>query len=102
MLANAYRDFGLSHFDYSAVVLMSCTEKDKAEMSHFQNRCLKSIGIEATASKHNISPILTHINVACQRIFDRIISNNTHPITTSLSFNERAQKYLAPRARTFT
>ena len=58
MLANAYRSYDLSHFDYSAVVLMSCTASDKLEMSRFHKRCLDTISIETTtAHMYNIPSI---------------------------------------------
>ena len=99
MLLNAYRAYGLSHFTYSAVVLMSCTMIDKAEMTRFQNRILKIIGISAAEAsmKHKIIPITSHIDKACARMFERIISEPTHPITSALKRNPRKpEQFLVP------
>ena len=101
-LITAYQAYGLSHFCYSAAILMSCTSAEKTEMTHFQNRILKTIGITSDAAKtlYNITSITNYINDSCHRTFNRIISNESHPITTSLSRNERTQEYTVPRART--
>jgi hypothetical protein len=74
-LIAAYRAYGLSHFNYSAPVLMSCSAADKAEMAHFQNRILKIIGIteDKATSAHNILPIATFISTTCRRNFVIII-----------------------------
>ncbi len=103
MLITAYRSYGLSHFDYSAIVLMSCTAAEKAEMTHFQHRILKIIGITPTeaASKHNIKSIVDRIDEICARIFERIISDPNHPITASLPVNKRKSgQFIVPAART--
>ena len=104
MLLSAYRAYGLSHLTYSAVVLMSCTAVEKAEMTSFQNRALRVIGIsqDLATSSHNISPITDLIDDICQRIFNRIIADPTHPVTASLTVNERSKKYVVPSARTTT
>ena len=36
-LITAYQAYGLSHFCYSAAILMSCTSAENTEMTHFQN-----------------------------------------------------------------
>ena len=103
MLLTAYRAYGQSHFDYSAVVLYSCSTIEKAEMTQFQRRILKIIGVtpEQAASQHNVLPVLDRIDSICARMFNRIISDPSHPITASLPHNERKPtEFLVPRART--
>ena len=105
MLLSAYPAYGLSHFDYSAVVLMSCTAADKAEMTHFQHQILKIIGITAdvAAASHNVLPIIAHIDKVCTRVFERIISDPAHPIIASLPVNVRKpEQFVVPKARTST
>jgi hypothetical protein len=103
MLLNAYRAYGLSHFTYSAAIIRACNNSDKAEMTRYQNRILKTIGVSNTEAEvqHGILPILTHINKICASTFDRIINNPAHPITASLLVNPRKPgHYIVPTYRT--
>jgi hypothetical protein len=105
MLLSAYRAYGLSHFVYSAPVLMSCSKKDKLAMLHFQNKLLKIIGVDqaTAATQHNITTISERIDEICKRIFERIISEPSHPITSSIKTNPRKRNQLCvPAARTQT
>jgi hypothetical protein len=106
-LISAYRAYGLTHFDYSAVVLMSCTETEKLEMTRFQNRVLQSIGISqfVASTRYRIKPICQRIDDSCSRAFKRIIADPTHPITAELKVinaiqTRNASKYDVPRAKT--
>jgi hypothetical protein len=102
MLLSVYRAYGRSHFAYSAVILMSCTATDKAEMSRFQHRVLNIIGVtpNEAAVRHNIKPITDHIDDLCGRMFDRIISDPDHPITAALPLNPRKpDQFVVPLAR---
>ena len=55
MLISAYRAYGISHFVYSAVILMSCLGQHKAEIIAYQNRVFRIIGISQTTAltEHN-------------------------------------------------
>ena len=92
----------ITAYQARAVILMSCTSAEKTEMTHFQNRILKTIGITSDTAKtlYNITPITNYISDSCHRTFNRIISNESHPITASLTRNKRTQEYTVPRART--
>ena len=103
MLLSAYRAYGLSHFDYSAVMLMSCSKADKTEMARLQHQILKIVGVtqNEAATNYNILPISTHIDNVCARIFHRIVINPAHPITSSLNVNARKpEQFTVPIART--
>ena len=78
-LLNAYRTYGLSHFTYSAAIIRAWNNSDKAEMTRYPNRILKTIGVSNTEAKvqHGILPILTHINKICASTFNRIINDPT-------------------------
>ena len=75
MLISAYRAYGISHFVYSAVILMSCLGQHKAEMIAYQNRVLRIIGISQSIAltEHNILPIIERVDEICMRNFNRII-----------------------------
>lgn len=45
VLINTYKSLVLSHFSYSATVLVSTTDAAKHEMAVFQNRILRIIGV---------------------------------------------------------
>jgi hypothetical protein len=100
MLISAYRSYGLSHFVYSAAILMSCVKGDRSEMQHFQNRIFNIVGItsEQAAATHNIIPLSDRISDICERMFERIIKDNTHPITASLPYNEYREEFDVPHA----
>ncbi len=85
-LVNFYRAYALAHFDYSAVILTSCTETVKKEMASYQSNALNIIGISQTtaSTRYRIKPILQRIDDTCTRILKRIIADPTHPITSEL------------------
>ena len=82
MLISAYRAYGLSHFVYSALMLDTCSEKDKAQMTSYQSKILKTIGLSHTRAKalHNIHPILERIEEISHRVLSRVFEGPTHPV----------------------
>ncbi len=103
MLITAYRAYGLSHFDYSAIVLMSCSAADKAEMTHFEHRILRIAGLSPAEAltKFNIKPITARIKDTCSKVFARIINDESHPITAALQVNPRKPgHFTVPVSRT--
>ena len=71
-------------------------------MTHFEHRILRIVGVspaEANA-KLNIKPITIQIKDICSRVFKRIISDPSHPITAALQENPRKPgHFIVPMSR---
>jgi hypothetical protein len=63
ILINVYRSITLSHYTYSAPLLISTSKNAKTEIAKQQHRFLKIIGITTTEAyeKYNIPPIDTYM-----------------------------------------
>jgi hypothetical protein len=74
ILIAVYRCYALSHFAYSAPVLTSTSCAIKDEMSSFQSRALRIIGItrEAALRDFNIVPIEQYIDQVCVNIAAKV------------------------------
>jgi hypothetical protein len=99
MLITAYKAYGISHFVYSAPILTSCNTNSKSEMSHFQRKILRIIGISQTAaaSQFNLRPINELIDDICIRLLNRILIDSSHPLHTKLKFNQKTKSIEIPR-----
>jgi hypothetical protein len=87
ILVNVYRSHVLSHFTYSAVLLTSVTHSAKEQMSSFQRRLFRIIGINATTAKekYGLVPIGQHVDQVCTNLLAKIIAQPSHPITLKLA-----------------
>jgi len=98
VLTNVYRSYALSHFIYSAPLLTSASKSIKSQMSAFQNRMLRIIGIgptDAAQPPFNIIPVEQLIDQVCVKIMNKIVSDQTHPITIKLHRGTRETRGLS-------
>ena len=77
-----YRSLTLSHYTYSALLLISTSANAKNEMTKQQHRFLKIIGItpQQAYDEHNILPIEIFIEKSCTNIVERILKDETRPL----------------------
>ena len=106
ILVNTYRSLVLSHLSYSATVLATTTDAIKHEMTVFQNRILRIIGIsKATAlTEHNILEVTQFLEMNSTAQVRKLLEKST-PLAASLATTavrriNHAFKYDIPRART--
>ena len=104
ILITTYKSFVLSHFNYSSTVLAAVDESTKREMSAFQNRILRIIGItpERALAQYGILDIDAQIEKACFATIDRILKNPDNALTKQLTKCTRScfsDKFKIPRIR---
>jgi hypothetical protein len=85
ILINVYRSLTLSHFNYSAPLLISTSANPKKEMVKLQHRSLKIIDTtpKQAYQKYKILPIDMSKERSCTNTVERILKNPTHPIKQS-------------------
>jgi hypothetical protein len=101
ILINVYRSLTLSHYTYSAPFLISTSANRKNEMTKQQHRFLNIIGItpQQAYDKHNILPIEILIEKSCTNIVQRILKDETHPLTQA-QISQPQPKYSTRNSQT--
>jgi hypothetical protein len=86
ILVSVFRSHVLSHFIYSAPLLISPREKIQREMTSFINRLLRIIRVhpEKALAKYQIDDITTFIEKTCENILQRILNFSDHPISCKI------------------
>ena len=87
ILKNVFRSLGLSHFTYSAPILASISKSSKTEITSFQHRILRIIGIPV-AEFEDINDIIDENN---RILITRILAEPGHPLTRKLQLTRSAR-----------
>ena len=85
----------LSHFVYSAPLLASCDSIIKSQLDSYQRRILRILHItpEEAKTKYNLVEISELIDKHCTLILKRILTDDSHPLTTKISKVESKAKF---------
>ena len=106
VLVDVYRSLSLSHFTYSAPILLSTTTATLNEMVAFQRRALKAIGTNDPSQRHKYGITTIEQLLRCQsrRIVGRILRDPSHAITAkiprTLERSGRPSTFKTSKART--
>ena len=93
-LFNVIRSHALSHFTFSAPLLISSRVEYRQEMQSLLKRLLRSANISApyAASTFNISSLDTFIETACVNTLSRLLADPAHPLAKKLTKSTRTTR----------
>ena len=93
-LVSAIRSHVLSHFTFSAPLLITSREEYRREMQSLLKRLLRSANISASlaASTYNITSLDSFIEEACVNTLTRILADPCHPLARKLAKSTRTTR----------
>ena len=93
-LANVIRSHVLSHFTFSAPLLIASRVEYKREMESLLKRLLRSANISKAhaASNYNIGSLDSFIETACVNTLSRLLADPAHPLALKLTKSTRSTR----------
>ena len=93
-LVNVIRSHVLSHFTFSAPLLITSRDEFRREMHSLLKRLLRSANISVPLAKtaYNISSLDTFIEEACVNTLSRILADPAHPLARKLAKSTRSTR----------